>query len=60
MGAANADASYRLYRAGVLTGNDSAGTFTPSASIERSAVAALVTRADTEQPVQAVHHAEGR
>lgn len=45
MSAANADAIYRLYRAGVLTGNDSAGTFTPSASIERSAVAALVTRA---------------
>ena len=43
--AADADAIYRLYRAGVLTGNDSAGTFTPSAPIERSAVAALVTRA---------------
>lgn len=38
------DAIYRLYRAGILAGNDAYGTFTPNASIERSAVAALVTR----------------
>ena len=35
---------YRLYRAGILTGNDQAGTFTPNANIQRSAVAAIVTR----------------
>ena len=35
---------YLLYRAGVLTGNDGYGTFTPNAGIERSAVAALVSR----------------
>lgn len=35
---------YRLYRAGILTGNDAQGTYTPNASIERSAAAAIVTR----------------
>ena len=41
---------YRLYRAGVLTGNDAAGTFAPGSSIQRSAVAAIVTRmADPSQ-----------
>ncbi|MDR3766153.1 MAG: S-layer homology domain-containing protein [Butyricicoccus sp.] len=38
------DAIYCLYRAGVLVGNDAAGTFTPNASIQRNEVAALVTR----------------
>lgn len=37
-------AIYRLYRAGVLTGNDKYGTFTPDAYITRSAVAAIVGR----------------
>lgn len=37
-------AIYRLYRAGVLTGNDKYGTFTPEANITRSAVAAIVSR----------------
>lgn len=37
-------AIYRLYRAGVLTGNDEYGTFTPDADITRSAVAAIVSR----------------
>ena len=43
-GAANYDAIYQLYRAGILTGNDAAGTFTPNNTIVRSEVAALVTR----------------
>ncbi len=35
---------YRLYRAGILTGNDKKGTFTPESTIQRSAMAAIVTR----------------
>ena len=35
--AAYADAVYRLYRAGVLTGSDSLGTFGPDSSITRGA-----------------------
>ena len=35
---------YRLYRAGILTGNDKKGTFNPQSDIKRSEVAALVTR----------------
>ena len=35
---------FLLYRAGVLTGNDSTGTFTPNAAITRCEVAAIVTR----------------
>lgn len=42
--AAYADAVYRLYRAGVLTGSDSLGTFGPDSSITRGAAAALVSR----------------
>lgn len=38
------DAIYRLYRAGILTGNDSKGTFTPDSTIGRSSSAAIVTR----------------
>ena len=37
-------AIYRLYRAGILIGNDKFGTFTPNANITRSAVAAIVSR----------------
>lgn len=45
---ADATAIYALYRAGVLTGNDASGTFTPNSSITRAAAAAIVTRmADT-------------
>ena len=40
----NAEEIYRLYRAGVLTGNNSRGAFTPSAQIRRSDAAAIVTR----------------
>lgn len=38
------DAVYLLYNAGVLTGNDKYGTFTPESNIQRSAVAAIATR----------------
>ena len=44
VGAANYDAIYLLYRAGVLTGSDGKGTYNPETSIGRSSVAALVTR----------------
>ncbi len=39
-----ADAVYKLYNAGILTGNDGKGTFAPQSNIERSAVAAIATR----------------
>ena len=39
-----ADSVYRLYEAGVLTGNDAYGTFTPDSYITRGAAAALVSR----------------
>jgi len=35
---------YLFYRAGILTGNDDKGTFTPNSSIRRSETAAAVTR----------------
>ena len=35
---------YKLYRAGVLTGSDSAGTFYPNSYITRDAVAAIIAR----------------
>lgn len=38
------DAVYRLYRAGVLTGNDAKGTFGPFSHITRGAAAAIVSR----------------
>lgn len=38
------NATYRLYRAGILTGNDSAGTFAPFSKITRGAAAAIVSR----------------
>lgn len=44
VGAANYDAIYLLYRAGVLTGSDGKGTYNPQTTIGRSSVAALVTR----------------
>lgn len=37
-------AVYKLYRAGVLTGSDSKGTFHPNTNISRSEMAAIVTR----------------
>ncbi len=44
MDSAYAKDVYKLYRAGILTGNDSKGTFTPDSQITRSAVAAIITR----------------
>ena len=44
MTAAYAPEVYRLYRAGVLTGNDDAGTFAPDSDIRRSEVAAIAAR----------------
>lgn len=38
------DAVYRLYRAGVLTGNDKKGTFAPNSNISRGAAAAIIGR----------------
>lgn len=43
-GDSDADAVYTLYRAGILTGNDANGTFSPNSNIRRSEVAAIVTR----------------
>lgn len=43
-GAAYYDAVYALYKAGVLTGNDSKGTFGPDTNISRGAAAAIVSR----------------
>lgn len=37
-------AVYELYRAGILKGNDSKGTFSPNSYIKRAEVAAIVTR----------------
>jgi hypothetical protein len=37
-------AIFRLYRAGVLTGNDSYGTFEPDSAITRAQAAAIITR----------------
>lgn len=44
MSAAYASHVYKLYRAGILTGNDAAGTFSPGSSITRQEAAALVSR----------------
>lgn len=38
------EAIYSLYRAGIVTGNDAYGTFTPEAGITRAAVAAILSR----------------
>ncbi|MBQ3378632.1 MAG: S-layer homology domain-containing protein [Clostridia bacterium] len=37
-------AVYRLYRAGIMVGNDEAGTFAPYSDVKRSEVAAILTR----------------
>ena len=44
VGAEGWEEIYRLYRAGVLTGSDSAGTFAPGSTIDRASVAAIVSR----------------
>ena len=38
------EAVYTLYRAGILMGNDEAGTFSPYSTVKRSEVAAIVSR----------------
>lgn len=43
-GSPYAPAVYVLYRAGVLTGNDAKGTFTPERALSRGAAAALIGR----------------
>lgn len=48
------DAVYRLYRAGVLTGNDAKGTYTPSSNITRGAAAAIVSRMADESLRKAI------
>lgn len=44
MDADYASAAYLLYRAGVLTGSDSNGTFYPDSTITRAEAAAIITR----------------
>lgn len=46
-------AIYRLYRAGIVAGNDEYGTYTPTANITRSAVAAIISR--VVEPSQRLH-----
>ncbi len=50
----NADAIYKFYRAGILTGSDSKGTFNPTSSIKRSEVAAILSRMYNENVRQAI------
>ena len=40
----DADAIYTMYNAGIVTGNDGYGTFTPNNTITRSEVAAIIAR----------------
>ena len=44
MGGDFANEIYTFYRAGILTGNDDAGTFNPESNIKRSEVAAILIR----------------
>jgi len=44
MSAEYADAVYMLYRAGIIIGSDSAGTFNPDSTISRAEAAAIITR----------------
>ena len=43
-GATYYDSIYKLYRAGVLNGNDTKGTFAPDKPITRAEVSAIVVR----------------
>ena len=43
-GSANYSDIYTLYRAGVLTGSDKAGTFLPETTIDRASVSAILSR----------------
>lgn len=44
MSSSYAEAVYQLYRAGILTGNNSAGNFSPDSEITRASVATIVSR----------------
>ncbi len=50
----NAEAIYKFYRAGILTGSDGKGTFNPTSSIKRSEVAAILSRMYNENVRQAI------
>ncbi|MHB1153511.1 MAG: S-layer homology domain-containing protein [Eubacteriales bacterium] len=69
MNAVYYDEVYKLYRAGILAGNDLYGTFTPDSNIARAAAAAIITRmADSslrtsislKEAVQILYAADGR
>ncbi|MDO5479511.1 MAG: trypsin-like peptidase domain-containing protein [Clostridia bacterium] len=48
-----AKAVYKLYRAGILTGSDSKGTFNPGSAITRSEIATICTRiANSEKRIK--------
>lgn len=60
---------YKLYRAGILAGNDAYGMFTPDSNIARAAAAAIVTRManpslrieiNLKEAVQILYAADGR
>ena len=44
VGSSDYEAVYLLYRAGILTGSDKAGTFLPETTIDRASVSAIVAR----------------
>ena len=50
----NADAIYKFYRAGILTGSDGKGTFNPHSPIKRSEVATILSRMYNENVRQAI------
>ena len=50
----NAEAIYKFYRAGILTGSDAKGTFNPTSSIKRSEVAAILSRMYNENVRQSI------
>ena len=55
----NGQMIYKLYRAGVLTGNDEKGTFTPNRPIRRCEIAAIVSRmADADLRIALDLHTE--
>ena len=50
----NADAIYKFYRAGILTGSDGKGTFNPTSSIKRCEVATILSRMYNENVRQSI------
>ena len=56
-GSANYSSIYALYRAGIIVGNDAIGTFNPNGYLQRSELAAILTRisyADTRKSITLV------